>query len=89
MQQIGRQTSKTPGEFQSELTPDVTLRHFPKLEKLGASKSRYKLIDKGKNIMDLSFTQFQGYGTHMWWHGHPVTDYAKGAERIFFKVITP
>ena len=79
------QTSKTPCEFKSELVPDATLRHLPKLEKLGASTSKYKLIYKGKQIKDFSFTQFQGYGTHMWWHGHAINNNTKGGERIFFQ----
>ena len=42
----------------SELVPDATLRHLPKLDKVGASSSRYKLIYKGKQIKNFSFTQF-------------------------------
>ena len=59
------QNNSTPCEFKSELVPDATLRHLPKLDKVGASSSRYKLIYKGKQIKNFSFTQFQGYGTHM------------------------
>ena len=72
-------------KISSELVPEATLRHLPKLDKLGASTSRYKLIYKGKQIKNLSFTQFQGYGTHMWWHGHAISNNKKGGERIFFQ----
>ena len=79
------QKDSTPCEFKSELVPDATLRHLPKLDKLGASTSRYKLIYKGKQIKNFSFTQFQGYGTHMWWHEHAISNKTKGGERIFFQ----
>ena len=42
------QNDLTTCEFKSELVPEATLRHLPKLDKLGASTSRYKLIYKGK-----------------------------------------
>ena len=79
------QNDSTPCEFKSELVPDATLRHLPKLDKVGASTSRYKLIYNGKQIKNFSFTQFQGYGTQMWWHGHAINNNKKGGERIFFQ----
>ncbi len=79
------QNNSTNCEYKSELVLDATLRHLPKLDNLGASTSRYKLIYKGKQIKNLSFTQFQGYGTHMWWHGDAIGNNKTGGERIFFQ----
>ena len=79
------QNNETTCELKSEFVPDATLRPLPKLNNLGASTSRYKLIYKGKQIKNLSFTQFQGYGTHMWWHGHAISNNKKGGERFFFQ----
>ena len=82
---ITLQKTQTPCELRSELVPDVSLRHLPELDQVAASTSRYELIYKGKPIKALSFTQFQGYGTHMWWHGHDLSKKTKGGERIFFQ----
>ena len=79
------QNNKIPCEFKSELVPNVTLRHLPKLNNIALSTNRYQLIYKGKPIKDFSFTQYQGYGTHMWWHVNAISNNTKGGERIFFR----